>query len=56
MEMGELTPHYQLIVDRVNNLDTLTVEVEMTESMFDDNIKSVENRINTGQDGIFMIQ
>jgi phenylacetate-CoA ligase len=29
-----LEPHYQLIVDRVGNLDTLEVQVEVTESRF----------------------
>ncbi|MEN6374858.1 MAG: phenylacetate--CoA ligase [Smithella sp.] len=29
-----LEPHYQLIVDRVGNLDTLEVQVEVTESLF----------------------
>jgi phenylacetate-CoA ligase len=29
-----VAPHYQLIVDRVNNSDTLEVKVEMTEEIF----------------------
>ncbi len=29
-----VAPHYQLIVDRVNNADTLEVKVEMTEDVF----------------------
>lgn len=29
-----VAPHYQLIVDRVNNADTLEVKVEMTEEIF----------------------
>jgi phenylacetate-CoA ligase len=29
-----LEPHYQLIVDRVGTLDTLEVQVEVTESQF----------------------
>lgn len=29
-----LEPHYQLIVDRIGNLDTLEVQVEVTESLF----------------------
>ncbi|MDL2280757.1 phenylacetate--CoA ligase [Selenomonadales bacterium OttesenSCG-928-I06] len=32
--MGILAPHYQLVVDRINNLDILTVRVEMTEELF----------------------
>jgi phenylacetate-CoA ligase len=30
------TPNYQLVVDRVNNLDTLEVKVEITNDSFDD--------------------
>ena len=39
---GEITPNYQIIVDRVNNVDTFDVNVEMSESFFSDNIKEVE--------------
>ena len=34
--------NYQIIVDRVNNTDTLDVQVEMTPEMFTDNIGEVE--------------
>ena len=37
-----VTPNYQIIVDRVNNTDTLDVQVEMSEELFSDDIKSVE--------------
>ena len=37
-----VAPHYQLVVDRVNNLDTLEVQVEMTQSIFSDQIRHVE--------------
>ncbi|MCL1793471.1 MAG: phenylacetate--CoA ligase [Oscillospiraceae bacterium] len=40
--MGEVQPHYQIIVDRINNLDTMTVEVEISETMFYDNVKGIE--------------
>ncbi len=40
--LGETSPHYQLIVDRADNLDHLTVLVEMTESMFSDEIRQLE--------------
>jgi len=40
--LGETAPHYQLIVDRVDNLDHLTVLVEMTENMFSDEIRRLE--------------
>ena len=40
--LGETSPHYQLIVDRIDNLDHLTVWVEMTENMFSDEIRRLE--------------
>ena len=40
--LGETSPHYQLIVDRSDNLDNLTVLVEMTENMFSDEIRRLE--------------
>ncbi len=42
METREVAPHYQLEVDRVNNLDTLTVNVEIDEAMFSDDIKGLQ--------------
>lgn len=39
---GEITPNYQIIVGRVNNTDTLDINVEMSESMFSDDVRSVE--------------
>ncbi len=39
----DITPNYQIIVDRVNNNDTFDVNVEMSESFFTDDIKSIEN-------------
>ena len=47
LELG-MDPNYQLVVDRINNLDTLEVQVEMTEGMFSDtvrNLESIEHRI-----------
>jgi phenylacetate-CoA ligase len=41
LHIGETTPNYQLIVDRVDNLDVLEVDVEMTPSMFSDEIKQI---------------
>lgn len=40
--LGETSPHYQLIVDREDNLDTLTVLVEVTEEMFSDEVRRLE--------------
>ena len=39
---NEITPNYQIIVDRENNNDTFLVNVEMSEEMFSDGIKSIE--------------
>ena len=39
---GEITPNYQIIVDRVNNTDTFDVNVEMSERLFADDVKSIE--------------
>ncbi|MBQ3230650.1 MAG: phenylacetate--CoA ligase [Clostridia bacterium] len=37
-----MEPNYLILVDRVNNLDTLTVEVEMAQNTFSDTIKDLE--------------
>ncbi len=42
LEVGDTTPHYHLIVDRVNNLDTLEVQVEVSDKMFSDKVKRLE--------------
>ncbi len=42
LEVAETSPHYLLIVDRVNNLDTLEVQVEVEERFFSDEIKHLE--------------
>ena len=39
---NDITPNYQIIVDRVNNTDTFDVNVEMSEQLFADDIKSIE--------------
>lgn len=43
LEMGETSPHYLMIVDRINNLDTLEVQVEVDEKFFSDEIRQLEN-------------
>jgi len=43
MKTEEIEPHYQLVVDRVDNLDTLTVKVEVSESLFSDEIKMLQS-------------
>jgi phenylacetate-CoA ligase len=50
MEKQTTRPHYQLEVDRKGNLDTLTIKVEINDSVFSDDIKSLqtmENKIAT---------
>ena len=37
-----LSPNYLLVVDRVGNLDTLKVQVEMTSEMFSDSVRGIE--------------
>ena len=38
---GEITPNYVIKIDRVNNTDTFDLDVEMSESMFTDDLKSI---------------
>ena len=42
MQIEGLEPHYQLIVDRKNNLDTIEVQVEVNEKIFSDEVKQLE--------------
>jgi phenylacetate-CoA ligase len=42
LEMSETKPHYLLVVDRENNLDTLEIQVEVEEQFFSDEVKELE--------------
>ncbi|GAB6097831.1 phenylacetate--CoA ligase [Desulfatiferula olefinivorans] len=42
MKTDKIEPHYQLVVDRVDNLDTLTVKVEVSEALFSDEIRLLQ--------------
>lgn len=42
LELGEVEPHYQLIVRRDGSLDTLEIKVELSEEMFSDKISNLE--------------
>lgn len=42
LEMSETSPHYQMIVDRENNLDTLEIRVEVDGQFWSDEIKVLE--------------
>ena len=48
------TPHYMLVVDRVDNTDTLEVQVEVAENFFTDEIKSLEKLSKTVHDKLKM--
>ena len=37
-----MEPHYQIIVERINNLDQMEIQVEMSESMFSDQVRVIE--------------
>lgn len=43
LEISEIKPHYLLIVDRVNNLDSLELKVEVEEQFFQDRISELES-------------
>lgn len=43
VDIKEVTPHYMIIVDRVNNLDTLEIQVEIDEKYFTDEIRGLES-------------
>ncbi len=42
VDVEEVTPHYMMIVDRVNNLDTLEVQVEVDQKYYTDEIRAIE--------------
>jgi phenylacetate-CoA ligase len=46
LEMSEIKPHYLLIVDRVNNLDTIELQVEVDEAFFQDKISQLQTLRN----------
>lgn len=41
-----MEPNYQIVVDRINNLDAMTVKIEMSESMLSDSVRRVEDQEN----------
>ena len=50
INVEEVSPHYMMIVDRVNNLDTLEIQVELNPAHLTDEIKGIErltNKIST---------
>jgi len=55
LSLGQTAPHYQLIVDRINNLDTLEVQIEMNDELFSDKIKGLETIEQNISKSIFTI-
>ncbi|MFZ7102264.1 MAG: phenylacetate--CoA ligase family protein [Peptococcaceae bacterium] len=47
LDIGETEPHYQLIIERKNNLDVLQILVEVSEKMFLDKIGNLEQLEHT---------
>ncbi|OIQ53757.1 phenylacetate--CoA ligase family protein [Neomoorella thermoacetica] len=43
LEMGGTEPHYLLIVDRQGSLDTLEIKVEVSETLFSDKVRRLED-------------
>lgn len=42
LEQGSTSPHYHLVVDRVDNLDSLEVQVEIGDDIFSGTVKDLE--------------
>ena len=42
VDVKEVTPHYMMIVDRENNLDTLEIQVEVDKEYYTDEIRGIE--------------
>ena len=43
LDMGQISPHYHMVVDRVGNLDVLEVQVEISEDFFSDEVRRMED-------------
>lgn len=46
MGIKGVEPHYQIVVDREGNLDTMQIQVEVSENIFSDEIRVLENLAN----------
>lgn len=44
LSMGNTAPHYQLIVDRIDNTDVLEIQVEISQEMFSDEVKNLNEQ------------
>lgn len=49
---GDISPHYIIEVDRVNNLDTIEIKVEVSEKYFSDEVKKLEGLKRRLEDNI----
>lgn len=43
VNIGEAEPHYLLVIDRVGNMDSLEVWIEVSENLFSDEVRKLEN-------------
>lgn len=44
MELEYVAPHYMIYVDRINNLDVMEVQVEMTPGLFSDTVRGLQEK------------
>ena len=51
LNMG-YAPNYQILVDRVNNLDTIQVQVEMTDKLFSDTVTEISKAEHAIEEGL----
>ena len=52
MGVEEVEPHYQIVVSREGNMDTMAVKVEVSEAIFSDEVKNLEKLTRKIQDDI----
>ena len=43
LQFKEVEPHYQIVVDRMDNADIMEVKVELSPNLFSDEVKALEN-------------
>ena len=43
LDVGETSPHYMIYVDRKDNLDLMEVQIEVSESVFSDKVRTLED-------------
>lgn len=58
LSIGKVAPHYMIIVDRINNLDVVEIQVELSDDVFSDKIKELEelrNKIKSSIDSVLGI-